>query len=153
MRLATATRAAAALALFGLAAGCSSGPVLAPVTGTVTMNGKPLKNVKVSFQPDPDRKTEGLGSTGTTDDSGTFTLTYDGGKPGAVVGHHRVVLTDLDVFGNVLVGRGNYRTDAPGGPKETPKRPRFRDAYSNLSQTPFKIEVKEGMSPVTLEIK
>ena len=153
MRTAPAARAAVALVAFGLAAGCSTGPTLAPVTGTVTMNGKPLRNVKVAFHPDPDKKTEGLGSTGTTDDAGAFTLTYDDGRPGAVVGHHRVILTDLDPFGNVVVGRGDYRTENPRGPKETPMRPRFSDTYSTLSRTPIQVEVKPGMSPVTVEVK
>jgi hypothetical protein len=152
----TAAPARLALACFlgcGLAAGCSSGPRLAEVRGRVTMNGQPLKNVKVSFHPDPDKGTRGAGSNGTTDADGNFTLTYEGGKPGAVVGHHRVILTDLDVFGNVFVGRGDYRTEDPRGPKETPKFPRFPETYSNLGRTPFAVEVKPGMDPVTLEVK
>lgn len=150
MRTATLSLALAGLALLS---GCSNQPELAAVTGTVTMNGKPLKNVKVAFQPDPDKGTRGSGSAGVTDDNGTFTLTYDGGKPGALVGHHRVLLTDLDVFGNVFVGRGNYRTEAPGGPKETPKTSRLPDTYSNLARTPVQVEVKPGMSPVTIDVK
>src|SRR5262245_25821039 len=82
-----------------LAVGCSNTPPLAEVSGKVTMNGQPLKNVRVDFHPDPDKGTSGKGSTGTTDENGNFTLKYDGGKPGAIVGHHRVIITDLDVFG------------------------------------------------------
>ena len=136
-----------------LAVGCSNTPPLAEVSGKVTMNGKALKNVKVDFHPDPDKGTRGKGSSGTTDENGNFTLTYDGGKPGAIIGHHRVVLTDLDTFGNVFVGRGDYRTDDPKGPKETPKKARFPENYSTLSQTPFQEEVKPGMGPVTYDIK
>ena len=117
------------------------------------MNGQPIKNVRVDFHPDPDKGTRGKGSSGTTDASGNFTLTYAEGRPGAIVGHHRVIVTDLDIFGNVLVGRGDYRTEDPKGPKETPMKTRFPDLYSSLSQSPFKEEVKPGMGPVTFDIK
>jgi hypothetical protein len=136
-----------------VAVGCSSDPPLAEVTGKVTMNGKGIKNVRVDFHPDPDKGTRGKGSSGVTDDDGNFKLTYDGSKPGAIVGHHNVIVTDLDVFGNVFVGRGDYRTEDPKGPKETPKRARFADIYSTLSKTPFKQEVKPGMGSVTFDIK
>jgi hypothetical protein len=137
-----------------LIAGCSNHPQLAEVRGRVTMNGKPIKNVRVDFHPDPDKSTKGAGSTGTTDADGNFTLTYgDTGKPGAIVGHHRVILTDLDVYGNVLVLRGDYRTEDPRGPKETPIKNRFSDLYSTLARTPFTAEVKPGMEPITFDIK
>ena len=143
------------LAAAVLAAGCSGGPKLVPVTGKVTMNGRPLKNVRVDFHPDPDQKATGPSSSGTTDAEGNFTLasTAPGSAPGAVVGHHRVILTDLDTYGDVFVGRGDYRSEDPKGPKEVPKFPRFPAAYSDLSQTPFKQEVTAGMGPVTLDVR
>ena len=96
-------RIALATFLAVLTAGCSDGPKLAPVNGKLTMNGKALKNVRVDFHPDPDLKTTGPGSSGVTDGDGNFTLVCSqGNKPGAVIGHHRVILTDLDTYGNVL---------------------------------------------------
>jgi hypothetical protein len=138
-----------------LAVGCSGGPKLVPVTGKVTMNGKAIKNVKVAFHPDPDKGNTGPGSAGTTDDDGNFTLKCtQGDKPGAISGHHRVILTDLDTFGNVFVGRGNYRSeDGKGGTKEVPTKPRFPAVYADLAQTPLKQEVKDAMGPVTIDIK
>jgi len=136
-----------------LLAGCSRGPALAEVKGRVTMKGKPLGNVRVDFQPDPDKGTTGPGSTGTTDADGNFTLKYADGRPGAVVGHHRVILSDLDLYGNVFVGRGDYRTEDPKGPKETPKKARFAPSYADLGQTSLRLEVKSGMEPVTLDVK
>src|SRR5262245_35167731 len=150
----TSWQVVAFFALSGFAvSGCSNQPTLVPVTGTVTMNGKPLANVRIDFHPDPDKGTKGMGSTGTTDAEGKFTLTYQEKSPGAIVGHHRAIVTDLDVFGNVFVGRKDYRTEAPGGPKETPRKVRFADTYSNLATTPFKQEVTSGMGPVTYDIK
>ena len=133
--------------------GCSNRPVLIPVEGKVTMNGKPLGNVRVDFHPDPDKGTTGNGSTATTDADGNFKLTYQENKVGAIASHHRIILTDLDVFGNVFVGRGDYRTDAPGGPKETPRKARFSEKYTSLSGTPFKEEVKAGMGAVSIDVK
>ena len=74
------TAAWLSLSLAALLAGLLGGPPLAEVSGKVTMNGKPLKNVKVDFHPDPDKGTNGTGSTGTTDEDGKFTLTYGDGQ-------------------------------------------------------------------------
>ena len=58
------------------------------------------------------------------------------------------------MFGNVFVGRGDYRTEDPKGPKETPKKSAASPAaYSTLAKTPFKEEVKAGMRPVDLDVK
>jgi len=137
-----------------LLAGCSKKPPLAEVTGTVKMAGKPLGNVKVTFHPDPDKGTKGPASIGKTDASGQFTLKCEDGRSGALVGYHRAILTDLDVYGDKFVGRAAYRkADERGVPVEVPKKPRFSERFSSLERTPFKPEVKEGMSPVELEIK
>ena len=114
MRMLRSCIGMACLVVGSLVIGCSRQPQLAEVKGQVLMKGKPLGNVKVDFHPDPDQGTSGPGSSGTTDEQGKFTLTYSNGKPGAIVGHHRVIVTDLDVFGNVLVGRGDYRKEENG---------------------------------------
>ena len=141
-------------ASFFLTSGCSKPLVLVDVSGNLKMNGKPLSNVKVEFQPDPDQETRGPGSWGITDDSGNFRLTCSNGKPGAVAGFHRVVLTDLTVYGNVFVGRGDYRhEDEKGKTREVPKKARFASTYAELPNTTLRQEVKEGMGPLVIEIK
>jgi hypothetical protein len=88
-------RLIAFVALVALAAGCS-GQRVVPVSGRVTLNGQPLANVHVSFQPvavgsdhDP-----GSGSYAITDNDGRYTLKLvHGDTPGAVVGKHRVEIT------------------------------------------------------------
>jgi hypothetical protein len=72
-----------------LAVGCG-GSNLAPVSGKITLDDKPLANARVGFQP-----TEGLnpgaGSFGMTDENGVYILKpVDGKGSGAVVGKHRV---------------------------------------------------------------
>ena len=55
------------------------------------MDGKPLPNVAVLFQPNRDGKMNtGAGSSGRTNDKGSYTLTVVGGGTGAVLGPHRV---------------------------------------------------------------
>lgn len=76
-----------------LAAGCTDdGPRLAPVSGTVTMDGKPLRGVAVQFEPQVEAIDGGANSMGFTDASGNYSLGYPGGKKGAVVGEHKVTL-------------------------------------------------------------
>lgn len=69
---------------------------LAPVSGKVTLDGKPLAEAKVSFQPESQsgQPNPGPGSYGTTDADGRYTLrTIEPDADGAVVGQHKVRLT------------------------------------------------------------
>jgi hypothetical protein len=84
-------------------------PDLAPVSGRVTVQGKPLANVNVSFQPTakPGSGAEaGVGSSATTDGDGRFQMKTFDGRPGAVLGKHVVRLAvqnaqarDSDLWG------------------------------------------------------
>jgi hypothetical protein len=81
--------------LAAVAAGCGGGAGAvssANVSGTVTLNGAPLANARVLFQPDA-KGNPGPPSSGETDAAGTFTLTFPDGKEGAVVGKHNVIVT------------------------------------------------------------
>jgi hypothetical protein len=82
-----------AVAVLALTAGCGGGGrKIVPVSGVVTINGQPAKNVIVTFQPLAESKADdpGRGSSAYTDDTGHYTLVYDGEKPGALTGKHRV---------------------------------------------------------------
>lgn len=86
-------RAAVVVAIgAALVAGCSRNPFpLAPVSGTVTLDGVPLRSGVVSFQPTASQGSQaGPGSTGPIDERGHFVLVALDGTPGAVVGEHRV---------------------------------------------------------------
>jgi len=75
--------------------GCSSSKI-APVSGRVTLDGKPLAGVHVGFQPiaKAGNLNPGGGSYAVTDSSGQFTLLLvEGEQPGAIVGQHRVEIT------------------------------------------------------------
>jgi hypothetical protein len=84
-----------------LAAGCSSGggPSYVPVTGQLTLGGKPMANAKVTFQPigSAENPNPGAGSYGKTDGDGRFSLMVVGKDVrGAVAGKHHVEVTTDD---------------------------------------------------------
>lgn len=72
-----------------ISVGCSDTPSdqpdLGTVTGTVTMDEKPLAGVMVVFSPE-----EGRSSMGTTDDAGKYELVYVGDTKGAKIGTHKI---------------------------------------------------------------
>jgi hypothetical protein len=73
--------------LLVLLSGCGGGgPQVAPVTGTVTLDGKPLPNAEVVFAP----VDGGRPSTARTVDGGQYELLFKRGQPGAIVGPHTV---------------------------------------------------------------
>jgi hypothetical protein len=136
----------ALLAVFGVV-GCSSSPRLGVVKGTVKLKGKPLPKVMVEFIPD---RANGPRSTGTTDDNGEYTLVCDDQRPGAMVGPNHVVLHDLDVYGDKLLGRKLELVGTPGGP--TLKTSRIPEKYTSVAQTPLKKEVKPEPQTIDLEV-
>ena len=79
-----------AFALFILLAGCGkSGPDLAPVSGVIKIDGEPMENVDVAFQPQEGKSP----SYGRTDKNGHYELGYKQGVVGALVGKHTVRIT------------------------------------------------------------
>jgi hypothetical protein len=68
-----------------------------PVSGKVTLNGKPLANATVSFQPMAAKGSveAGPGSQGKTNAEGGYSLQASTGRNGALVGEHRVIITAL----------------------------------------------------------
>ena len=78
----------------GFVAGCGSndGYKLARVSGVVKVDGKPLKGLRVSFEPigGADRPYPGPESIGITDEEGQFSLATfnEGSRIGAVVGKY-----------------------------------------------------------------
>src|SRR5437870_4460006 len=82
-------------ALFCAAIGCGREPYkVAPVSGTVTLDGQPLAGAWVTFMPVGTRDSPDPGptSSGKTDAQGKFTLAIEPGRPGAVVGKHKVAV-------------------------------------------------------------
>jgi hypothetical protein len=81
------------VALTAVLAGCgSSGPSLAPVTGRVTIDGRPVENIEVIFQPK-----QGSPSFGVTGHDGRYELIYKRGVSGALIGEHTVQIKTMPV--------------------------------------------------------
>ena len=84
---------ASAAAVAGFLVGCGeSGPTLVPVSGTVTLNGKPLEGAVISFQP-VDVSTPGamLAEDVTGPDGNYKALTK--GRSGVMPGKYKVVVS------------------------------------------------------------
>jgi hypothetical protein len=78
-----------------LLSGCSGDDRgLAPVSGTVRLNGKPLANAYVSFWPEENGV---RAASGTTDANGHYRLTTFQPYDGARVGKHRVAVRAEEV--------------------------------------------------------
>lgn len=89
-----------AMSALALLSGCAAGgPETGNVEGTVTLDGEPLADAEVVFQP-----ADGAPSTGTTDGSGHYSLMFTRDKPGALIGEHKVKITTIttDSEGNPL---------------------------------------------------
>ena len=111
---------------------------IVPVSGVVKIDGHPASNIAVRFLPDGQKGFIGPSSTGITDEQGKFTLQCDSGKPGGVVGWHRVTFDDLNV-------------DRPAQGQKQMNLPRFDGKYSLPNQS-IEVEVKESSGELTLEI-
>ncbi len=74
---------AVALTLLSLTVGC--GKSLSGVSGTVTLDGKPLEGAFVEFSP-----VSGRPSLGKTDEDGRYQLEYSTSKSGVESGEHTV---------------------------------------------------------------
>lgn len=86
--------------LIPLTTGCgeSSDYPTAAVTGKVTFNGMPSPDRTVIFTPQPKdgAAMTGKSATGTTDAQGNFTLSTYAPNDGAVVGMHKVSVSEGD---------------------------------------------------------
>lgn len=128
------------LALAAALGGCKKSPETAEVDGLLLIKGQPGHKMRITFVPDGDKGTQGPQSTAETDDQGRFTLQImdesGSGGPGAVIGWHRVMLTDMQLAASET-GQG------------VPIR--LEPDYSLPGSTPLEQEVKPGKQ--TIEIK
>jgi hypothetical protein len=83
----------ASLLLLLLSLGCSKGQRMAPVSGRILMDHRPLANADVRFYPSEGKNLPY--SVGETDDQGNYTLDLAAGRggEGAIVGEHRVTIS------------------------------------------------------------
>jgi len=125
-------------ALF-LALGCGDSRRLGTVSGKVTLDGQPLPNARVNFQPMEGRN-PGIGSYGQTDVKGEYSLTLiDEKAQGAMVGLHRVII-------KAAPAKGSQTDDkVPAGKDVVPPE------YNTNSILQF--EVKPGHNEANFDLK
>jgi hypothetical protein len=114
-------------------AGCGgpAHPDVGRVSGVVTLDGQPLPDATVMFQP-----TSGRASVATTDKTGKYSLVYLDGVPGALLGAHKVII----------------RTEIPGEDGQPPiAKEKLPKKYHD--QTELTAEVKPQPSTINFELQ
>jgi hypothetical protein len=96
--------------LMACLAGCGkTGPELAPVTGRITLDGQPLENADIVFQPDGSKPP----STGRTSADGRYELAYKRGVMGGMIGSNTVRITiSPEVVSNPPSIPARYNTES-----------------------------------------
>ena len=121
------------IAMLVCLAGCGGPehPEVGRVSGVVTLDGQPLAEATVMFQP-----TNGRASIATTDSAGKYSLIYLDGVPGAKLGAHTVII----------------RTEIPGEDGQPPiaKEKLPKKYHENTELT---AEVKRGSNTFNFELK
>ncbi|QDU48521.1 carboxypeptidase regulatory-like domain-containing protein [Gimesia panareensis] len=116
------------LTLVGCGGTPSDQPDLGTVTGTVTMNDKPLPGVMVVFSPESGRSSMGL-----TNDAGEYELEYVGDTKGAKVGQHKISIT---------TAQSDSSEESGGEESGAPTKETIPPTYN--TQTILSEEVKPG---------
>ncbi|QDT66789.1 hypothetical protein V22_40600 [Calycomorphotria hydatis] len=123
--------------------GCSQSEFrYVPVSGIVTVDGKPAVRVQVNFKPVPQEGAinSGAASQGWTDDEGRYTLNTltHGGPRGAVVGVHRVTILGLESARNL------FDFGTPDDPMKVPKEKLPTVKIPKSVKLPINFTVPEG---------
>jgi hypothetical protein len=129
-----------------LAAGCGSDrPELARVTGTVTLDGKPLPKGTITFESVGKRPATGTIVNGQI----TEVTTYDAGD-GAPVGSHKVAISATEAPASAVVANPGEakapRADYMTGKSLIPTR------YNDPSTSGLSAEIKSGENTVEFKL-
>ncbi len=135
--------------LLGLS-GCggpSDQPELGQVSGTITLDGKPLSGVAVVFQPD-----DGRPAHGTTDANGKYELTYIRNIRGTKVGHNRVEIAPSEEAEEDEGDSGDEDADGPQPKRPANSRKRSVPARYN-TQSELEADVKSGKNTFNFDLE
>jgi hypothetical protein len=131
----------AILAVVGAEPGCgtASGPLVVPVSGTVTRTGKPVPNLFLNFMP-----VLGRPSWAITDANGRYALEYDDTRKGATVGSHTVWVSSAP--------SGSEGMGPEDQPQASPELPEILKKYGTREATPLKVEIKSDTRVLDLQL-
>ncbi len=123
-------------------AGCGGdGLILIPVEGTVSFQNQPLTTGSVALVPDLAKGNKSLHHpTGVIDAQGAYKI-FTSGRAGAPAGHYRVIV-------HATESTDDPRLAHPGMPRSL-----IPTKYSQAKLTPLELEVREEMSPDSLNLR
>lgn len=128
--------------------GCGGGvtkPKLYPVSGEVTVAGKPLADCGIQFIS---TKSPTLAFAGTLDSDGQYTLAdREDGRPGAEPGMYKVILQpSMEAAKKAMMAGGQT------GPTTGPPDAGFPVEFSQAATSPKEVEVKAESNTIDIEI-
>lgn len=130
--------------------GCRSNPPQAvPVSGVVTLDGKPLAGAAITFMP----VEGGCFGLGYTNENGEFTIGTFADTDGALVGVHRISIMP-DIISPAAMGRtlgGEEEMDRRGESNRVLKS-RIPEKYASHDTSGLRVDVKKGMPPVKFDL-
>ncbi len=136
--------------LLTVVAGCNKGgsdaPPLVPVSGTVTLDGKPLANASVTFLPVSSTR-GGRSPYGFTGPDGRYELMYDNEHKGAPEGQFEVVCNKW-----VMPDGSDFPRDSGQSPIEV-ARELLPPNYSQEGMSELKATVPAGGGTVDFALK
>lgn len=125
--------------------GCGGGAEL-PVSGSVTLDGKPVADATVRFFPDAetDPSSGGFGTTGT---DGKFVVTGGKNKKGLLAGKYKVTVNK-----GQAKQAGNSEDGAGAVVEGADIKDEFPPHYSNLAQTVLSYSVTGDGKPIEIQL-
>ena len=130
------------------AGGCSPArdKSLMPVTGKVTLEGKPLSGTTITFVPIG--STRGAGGNGYTDKSGKYELSATHGGKGVPVGEYRVVASKL-----VMPDGSDFPLNSDVAPINSSAKEMLPAQYTSPENASLRATVHEGANEVDFALE
>lgn len=134
--------------------GCGSGPRLASVSGTVTLNGKPLEGAVVQFFPDASNK-EGLPAEDKTGPEGNYKIMTNG-RSGVVPGKYRVMVSKAPEASAAIAGQFQddpFMAQLSSTPEGPARGKAAKDAKSMKIEQEFERDVAPEGGTIDFDVK
>lgn len=129
--------------------GCGSGLKLVPVTGTVSIDGRPLAHKSLMFLPEAE--TPGHGGGANTQADGTYSLiaSVPGGttdQPGVPPGRYRVIVFEpaIPITQELEVQQAEGEALPAIGPEFGPRKKEIPTVYTRSETTPLVLDVPDS---------
>ena len=139
----------ACMCLLSMVSGCgnkdSGQPKLMPVSGTVTLDGKVISGVMLSFVPTG--STHGTGANGRTDKAGKYELTTVRGGKGSPVGEYKVIAVKM-----VMPDGSDLPRNSEVPPILSAAKQVLPPIYSDSAKTVLRATVGEGDNTVDFSL-